>query len=94
MTKTEREIELEKEVIQEWADKNDNIFKKAFDEAISSGLEREKIHLKRALEAEKKLDIAINAMTIARDTAYQSTQDCMICQFIDDFLTKKLTEIN
>lgn len=62
MSKTEREIKLEKEVIQEWDDKPDNILRKAFEEALDGGLERERIHLARALRAEKKLDIAVTAL--------------------------------
>lgn len=42
------------------------------------------------LQAE--IDRLREAIRLARDTAYQSTQDCPRCGFIDDLLTKTLNE--
>lgn len=44
-------------------------------------------------ELQKKLDIAVKAMTIARDAAYCDPQDCPKCGFIDDRLTQALEKI-
>lgn len=49
--------------------------------------------LKEYKELGKKLDKAIKAMRLVRDTAYSSTQDCPKCAFIDDLLTKALREV-
>lgn len=59
--KTDREIELEKE--------------------LAGGLEREKIHLNRALRAEKKLEIAIKALREA-DILNNSLQED-VCEDMD-----------
>lgn len=48
---------------------------------------------KHCTELEKKLEIAVNAMKLARDTAYSSTQDCPKCAFIDERLSEALAKI-
>lgn len=40
--------------------------------------------------ANKECDRLREAIRLARDTAYQATQDCPRCGFIDDLLTKAL----
>lgn len=40
-----------------------------------------------------KLNKAIEAIRMARDAAYSTTQDCPKCAFIDDYLTKALNEV-
>lgn len=47
----------------------------------------------REIELEKKLEIAVKAMELARDTAYSSTQDCPKCSFIDEKLSEALAKI-
>lgn len=43
-------------------------------------------------EQQAEIDRLREAIRLARDTAYQSTQDCPRCGFIDDLLTKTLNE--
>lgn len=43
-------------------------------------------------EQQAEIDRLREAIRLARDTAYQSTQDCPLCGFIDDLLTKTLNE--
>lgn len=43
-------------------------------------------------EQQAEIDRLKEAIRLARDTAYQSTQDCPRCGFIDDLLTKTLNE--
>lgn len=45
------------------------------------------------IELEKKLEIAVKALKLARDTAYSSTQDCPKCAFIDERLSEALAKI-
>lgn len=45
-------------------------------------------------EQQAEIDRLREAIRLARDTAYQSTQDCPRCGFIDDLLTKTLNEEN
>lgn len=47
----------------------------------------------REIELEKKLEIAVKAMELARDTTYSSTQDCPKCAFIDERLSEALAKI-
>lgn len=47
----------------------------------------------REIELEKKLEIVVKAMELARDTAYSSTQDCPKCAFIDEKLSEALAKI-
>ena len=47
----------------------------------------------REIELEKKLEIAISYLKLARDTAYSSTQDCLKCAFIDERLSEALAKI-
>lgn len=42
---------------------------------------------------QEKLEIAVKAMKLARDTAYSSTQDCPKCSFIDEKLSEALAKI-
>ena len=46
---------------------------------------------KQALQ--EKLEIAVKALKLARDTAYSSTQDCPKCSFIDEKLSEALAKI-
>lgn len=41
-------------------------------------------------ELEKEVDRLQKVIRLARDTAYQATQDCPRCGFIDNILTKAL----
>lgn len=43
-------------------------------------------------EQQAEIDRLRETIRLARDTAYQSTQDCHRCGFIDDLLTKTLNE--
>lgn len=43
-------------------------------------------------EQQAEIDRLREAIRLTRDTAYQSTQDCPRCGFIDDLLTKTLNE--
>lgn len=48
-------------------------------------------NLKEKIEEQQaEIDRLREAIRLARDTAYQSTQDCPRCGFIDDLLTKTL----
>ena len=47
----------------------------------------------REIELKKKLEIAIKAIKLARDTAYSSTQDCPKCSFIDEKLSEAIAKI-
>lgn len=50
-------------------------------------------NLKEKIEEQQaEIDRLREAIRLARDTAYQSTQDCPRCGFIDDLLTKTLNE--
>ena len=46
------------------------------------------------VELENKLNFAIEAITVARDTAYSATQDCPKCDYIDNYLTKALKQLS
>lgn len=41
-------------------------------------------------EQQAEIDRLRKAIQLSRDTAYQATQDCLRCGFIDDILTKAL----
>lgn len=45
------------------------------------------------LSLEEKLDIAVKAIKLARDTSYSSSQDCPKCTFIEKKLTEALAKI-
>lgn len=48
-------------------------------------------NLKEKIEEQQaEIDRLREAIRLARDTAYQSTQNCPRCGFIDDLLTKTL----
>ncbi|MCM1497329.1 MAG: hypothetical protein NC124_02575 [Clostridium sp.] len=57
-----------------------------FQEARIDVLEQENEKLK------EKLDIAVKAMKLARDSAYSSSKDCPKCSFIEGLLTKAIKE--
>lgn len=78
--KTEREIELEKEIA-----KGDKIIGELFRESTEV--------INKNKELKTKLDIAVKALKLARDTAYSSTQDCQKCAFIDEILSEALAKI-
>lgn len=47
-------------------------------------------YLDDLLNQQAEIDRLREAIRLARDTAYQETQDCPRCGFIDDILTKAL----
>ena len=46
------------------------------------------------VELENKLKFAVEAIIVARDTAYSATQDCPKCDYIDNYLTKALKQLS
>lgn len=58
---------------------------------------RESDVLVTAIEKCEKLEQEVKQLRevirLARDTAYQATQDCPRCSFIDEILTKALNEV-
>lgn len=79
MSKTDREIELEKKV--------------------AAGLRCEKIHLNRALRAEKKLEIAVNRFLVIKNqielwkTGYYGKKENCVEYYIEKTVDEALAKI-
>lgn len=87
-------VDKQKELIESFESllkaKNEIIIKE-----IKRANEMFKLSYNRKLKIEEQqaeIDRLREAIRLARDTAYQSTQDCPRCGFIDDLLTKTLNE--